>query len=175
MHRALAALIAFAVVLGATPPAGAGTLGDLYENGGFVDARLGDPIESFTGLELIGTDDAARTQTYIRRSDDLRIGGAEVDGVTYSFYDGRLYFISVRMTGTSNAEAVLAALQRTFGTGIETGTRPNERIWPTAKVFVLYDLDAATKRGLVAMTSSAIHAQMRMDRVPPPAHIDDSR
>jgi hypothetical protein len=77
------------------------------------------------------------------------------------------------MTGRTNAESVLAALERTFGTGIETGTRPNERIWPGGKVFVLYDLDAETQRGVAAMTSSAIHARLRHARNARPARIDD--
>jgi len=133
-------------------------------SGGFVDAQLGDPIESFTGLTLIGTDETARTKTYIRRSDDFRVGGVAVDGVTYSFYEGRLYFISVQMTGRQDAESVFAALEQTFGPGIETGTRPHEHIWPGGNVFVLYDFDPETNRGLAAMTSAPIQARIRLDR-----------
>jgi len=169
MLRAAAPLLAFAVALALSEPVGAGALGDLYKEGGFVDAKLGDPIESFTGLTLIGKDEAARTETYIRRSDYFQVGGAKVDGVTYSFYEGRLYFISVQMTGRQNAEAVLAALERTFGPGVETGNRPNEHIWPREKVFVLYDLDPETNRGMAAMTSTSIQARMRLDRGAPPS------
>ena len=76
----------------------------------------------------------------------------------------RLYFISIRMSGRENAEGVLAALRSTFGDSIETGNRPNEHVWTGGNVFVLYDLDSMTGRGMAAMTSSAIHAQMRLDR-----------
>jgi hypothetical protein len=145
-------------------PAAAGTLGKLAADGGFVDARLGDPIESFAGLERIGVDADAGTETYLRHSDVFTVGGARVDSVTYSFYQGRLYFISIRMTGRENAQAVLNALKATFGDCIETGNRPNELIWTGGEVFVLYDLDAESGRGMAAMTSAPIHAQMRMDR-----------
>ena len=183
MLHAVAPLLAFALVLAVSAPGAAGTLSKLHEDGGFVDAQLGDPIESFTGLKLIGADEVARTKTYIRRSDDFRVGGVQVDGITYSFYDGRLYFISVQMTGRQNAESVFAALERTFGPGIETGTRPNEHIWPGGKVFVLYDLDPETHRGLAVMTSAPIQASMRPDRSTPlaperaarlPAPIDEA-
>jgi hypothetical protein len=183
MLHAVAPLLAFALAFTVSAPGAAGTLGELHEDGGFVDAQLGDPIESFIGLKLIGADEAARTQTYIRRSDDFRVGGVEVDGVTYSFYEDRLYFISVQMTGRQNAEAVFAALERTFGTGIETGIRPNEHIWPGGKVFVLYDLDPETHRGLAVMTSAPVQAHMPPDRSTPlaperaarlPAPIDEA-
>ncbi|MFQ5416903.1 MAG: HD-GYP domain-containing protein, partial [Myxococcota bacterium] len=59
---------------------------------------------------------------------------------------------------------VLGALERTYGDAISTGTRPNEQIWPGGEVFVLYDVDSETGRGLAAMTSAPIHAQMRQDR-----------
>ncbi len=183
MLHAVAPFLAFAVALAVSAPGAAGTLGELHEDGGFVDARLGDPIESFTGLKLVGADGVARTKTYIRRSDDFRVGGVAVDGVTYSFYEGRLYFISVQMTGRQNAESVFAALERTFGPGIETGTRPNEHIWAGEKVFVLYDFDPETHRGLAVMTSALVQARMRLDRSTPlaperaarlPAPIDDA-
>ena len=54
---------------------------------------------------------------------------------------------------------------------METGVRPNERIWAGGKTFVLYDLDVGTKRGMAAMTSSAIHARMRQVRSTSPARI----
>ena len=170
-HSVLRVLFAAFFVL-VVVPAGAGSLGDLSEDGGFVDARLGDPIESFVGLERIGGDPEARTETYIRNSDTFTVGGAKVDSVTYSFYAGRLYFISIRMSGREDAEAVLTALRATFGDGIETGSRPNERVWTGGKVFVVYDLDAETERGMAAMTSASIHSQMRMDRSATPARID---
>jgi hypothetical protein len=173
MLRAVAPPLVFLLALAVSAPGGAGGLGELHEEGGFVDAKLGDPIESFPGLKLIGTDEAARTKTYIRHSDDFRVGGVEVDGVTYSFYDGRLYFISVKMTGRENAESLFAALERTFGSGVETGTRTNEHIWPGGKVFVLYDFDPETHRGMAAMTSVPIQARMRLDRRALSTPIDD--
>jgi len=183
MLHAVAPLLAFALALAVSAPGAAGTLGELHEDGGFVDAQLGDSIESFTGLTLVGADGVAGTKTYVRRSDDFRVGGVAVDGVTYSFYEGRLYFISVQMTGRQDAESVLTALKRTFGPGVETGTRPNEHIWAGENVFVLYDLDPETNRGLAVMTSAPIQARMRIDQgtsLAPeraarlPAPIDDS-
>jgi hypothetical protein len=160
---ALAALVSALIAL----PAVADELGALLEQGGFESARLGDPIEAFDGLELLGQNPEAGTATYRRRGDELRIGGAAIDGVTYSFYDGRLYFISVQMTGEKNAAAIRRALEAAYGDGIATGAHPNEHIWPGSGVFVLYDLDAKTNRGMAAMTSSPIHARMRLDRTAP--------
>jgi hypothetical protein len=173
MRHAVFAFLVSALTLAVATSSAGGGLAELHEDGGFVDAKLGDRIESFVGLKLIGADGAARTKTYIRRSDTFRVGGAKVDDVTYSFYEGSLYFISIRMTGRENAEAVLATLEQTFGPSIETGTQPNERIWAGGKVFILYDLDPKTQRGMAAMTSSPIHARMRMDRSAVPGRIDD--
>lgn len=172
MSRSQTILLCLALCFGVAAPAAAGSLGDLFEQGGFVDAKLGDPIESFVGLERVGTDPEAGTETYVRHSDVFNVGGAKVDSVTYSFYQGRLYFISIRISGNDNASAVLDALTDTFGESMETGNRPNERVWTGGDVFVLYDLDDATERGLAAMTSTPIHARMRMDRSSLPAHLD---
>jgi hypothetical protein len=169
-HSAI--LLSSALFLLFVAPVGAGTLGDLAEDGGFVDARLGDPVESFDGLERIGVDSKARTETYIRNSDSFTVGSHRVDSVTYSFYDGRLYFISIQTTGRKNAEAVLSELKSTYGEGIETGNRPNEHVWTSGNAFVVYDLDAETGRGMMAMTSAPIHAQMRLERISTPARID---
>jgi len=164
MPRSIVLLLSNVLLLAFIAPATAGSLGELVASGGFVDAKLGDPIESFAGLERIGVDAEAGTETYVRNSDVFTVGGVRVDSVTYSFYEGRLYFISIRMSGRENAEGVLTALRATFGDSIETGNRPNEHVWTGGNVFVLYDLDAMTDRGMAAMTSSAIHAQMRLDR-----------
>ena len=172
MSRTQTCLLTVALSLTIVAPASAGTLGDLVERGGFIDAKLGDPIESFAGLERIGTDPEAGTETYVRHSDVFIVGGTQVDSVSYSFYEGRLYFISIRMTGLENAQAVLAALTETFGASIQTGNRPNERVWTGADVFVLYDLDEESHRGLAAMTSAPIHARMRTDRTNLPPEID---
>jgi len=168
----LANLLSVALLLLFVAPASAGTLGNLAVEGGFVDARLGDPVESFAGLQRIGADPEARTETYIRHSDTFTVGSSRVDSVTYSFYDGRLYFISIQTAGRENAEAVLAELQSTYGEGIETGNGPNEHVWTSGNVFVVYDLDEKTGRGMTAMTSAPIHAQMRMERNSTPARID---
>jgi hypothetical protein len=173
MLRAVAPFLVFLLALVASAPGGAGGLGELYEEGGFLDAKLGDSIESFPGLKLIGSDEEARTKTYVRLSDDFRVGGIDVDGITYSFYEGRLYFISVKMSGREDAESLFSALERTFGPGAKTGSRPNEHIWSGQKVFVLYDFDAETLRGMVAMTSVPIQERMRLDRLSPSTPIDD--
>lgn len=162
-----APLLALLVGLLLAGPGAAEGLGALLAQGGFESARLGDPIDAFEGLELLGRDDEADTATYRRRGDLLRIDGAAIDAITYSFYDGRLYFISVQMTGTQNALAVRRALTATYGEGIATGTHPNEVIWPGGEVFVLYDLDPGSQRGMAAMTNSPIHAQMRLERSAP--------
>ena len=70
-------------------PAGADELGAILEQGGFESARLGDPITSFNGLERLGADGESNTVTYRRRGDELRIDGAVIDGIAYSFFDGR--------------------------------------------------------------------------------------
>jgi hypothetical protein len=76
------------------------------------------------------------------------------------------------MTGIENARAVLASLTEVFGAGIATENRPNERVWTGGDVFVLYDLDETSHRGMAAMTSTPIHARMRMDQTSLPARID---
>jgi len=164
MHRGIASLWVALLVLGLSGSSSAGGLAPLHPDGGFVDAPLGAPLASIAGLHRIGRDANAGTETYIRHSDDLRVGGVDADAVTYSFYDGRLYFVSIQITGADDARAVLSALEQTFGDGIATGVHPNEQIWPGGGVFVLYDFDPNSGRGIAAMTSVPIHAQMRLDR-----------
>jgi hypothetical protein len=164
MRHSVAVLFAALLAFGGAPAVRAGGLGALHRDGGFVDAPLGARLESVAGLTPIGSDAREGTETYVRRSDALRVGGVDVDRVTYSFYRGRLYFVSIQMSGPKNARGVRAALEATFGEGIATGAHPNERIWPGGSVFVLYDFDPQTGRGLAAMTSTPIHAQMRLER-----------
>ena len=156
--RGLALLLAF--LTGVVGIAAAADLAALDAQDGFRDARFGAAFESFEGLELL-TDRAARGSTlYVRPGDELRLGEATLDGVTYGFHAGRLYFVILFTSGERNARATLAELERAYGAGVRGPGEALEYVWRGRGVLLHYRVDPATSMGMVSLTSLRVDARV---------------
>lgn len=160
MPRRLALTLA---LLFATGAAADGGLADLDAEDGFRDARFGSAFESFSGLALLTDDGARRTTLYLRPGDDLRFGGATLDGVTYGFYAGRLYFVTLFSSGARNARETLAELERAYGPGTRVPGNALEYSWHGSRVLLHYRLDPATSMGMVTLTGLEMDARVEAD------------
>lgn len=137
-------------------PASAGDLAALDADNGFAGASLGEPVESFEGLELISERAARGTRLYTGTGEMPRLGQARLDDVTYGFYRGRLFFLALFTSGRSNAEAALAALEEYYGPGTPVPGEAAEYVWQGDRVTLHYREDPVTRMGMVGFTDRTV-------------------
>jgi hypothetical protein len=169
MLRRLAA--AATLWLTAIAPAFAGGIDALDAADGFRDARFGARVESFEGLELLSASGARGMDVYVRPSDVLQLGAATLDGVTYGFYRGELYFVALFTSGTRNSEAALLQLEKDYGPGTRLSGQANEYVWRGRKVMLHFRTDPITAMSMIGLTSLPIDARVRAARDAVPAAI----
>lgn len=166
-------LAVVALLLLGVASAHAGSVDVLDAEDGFRGARFGTPIESFQDLELISSRGAGGTRLYVRASEELRLGGAVLDGVTYGFYQGDLYFVALFTSGARNADAALAQLERVYGPGRKLDGATREYVWKGKRVSLYFREDAVTSMGMVGITSLSIDRRVKTDRISVPANAAD--
>jgi hypothetical protein len=161
MPRSL--VLALVCQLALAAAAVAGDLEALDAQNGFRDAQFGAPFESFRGFALLSDRGARGSTLYVRPADELRFGKASLDGVTYGFYAGRLYFVTLFSSGARNGRAVLAELERAYGPGQRSASDADEYVWRGSRVLLHYRLDPATGMGMVALTGVQMDARVEAD------------
>lgn len=145
-----------ASLLLAAAPAWSGDLEALDAANGFEGARLGTPVDSFDGLELVTSHGARGTAVYTREGLAPKLGDAQLDDVTYGFYQNRLYFVALFTSGRRNAQAALAALREAYGPGTRLPGEASEYIWQGDRVVLHFREDPVTRMGMVGFRSREI-------------------
>jgi hypothetical protein len=138
-----------------------GTLEALSEKYGFRDAHFEAPLSSFKDMVLL--DPRKSSKVYYRRSDSRKIGGAEVKGIYYTFYKGRLSSVSIITKGIEDSRALLAALQAQYGPGEQANERIEKYEWPANRVKMVYDQNIITDDATVLLISTYMAHQQGAD------------
>jgi hypothetical protein len=83
---------------------------------GFRGIKWGDPLPK-EGLKLIEKKQFSGKvlASYKRSSDELKIGSAKLESITYLFWDGRLYLIVIACSGSDNHRSLLNAFKERLG------------------------------------------------------------
>jgi hypothetical protein len=159
MLRRLA--VAAALWLAAIAPALAGGLDALDAEDGFRDAHFGARVESFEGLELLSARGARGMMVYLRPTDVLQFGDAMLDSVTYGFYQSERYFVALFASGSRNARAALAHLEKAYGPGTKLSENADEYVWRGRKVTLHFRVDPVTAMSMIGLTSVPIDGRVQ--------------
>lgn len=83
---------------------------------GFRGIKWGDPLPK-EGMKLIEKKQYAGKvlSSYKRTADELKIGSANLESLSYLFWDGRLYAINITCTGSDNQRAIFHAFKEKLG------------------------------------------------------------
>ncbi len=130
----------------------AGNLDDLDRDHGLPDARLGAPLKSFTGLQLV--EDSGRWLTYKIPGEKLKYAGNEVTSIKYNFFKDQLYSIDVTFDNKTTCKRLLKMLEQNYGTVhsfetrklAEADTELETREWTASKTYLVFK-NAADHRG----------------------------
>ena len=158
MIRSLVAVML--LCLGATS-ALAGGVGKLDDQNGYRGIEFGTSPDSVEGFELISDRGAGGTEIYALVSESLELGDATLDGVTYGYFDDKLYFVALFTSGRGNGIKALAALEEKYGKGTPVISEAKEYIWHGRRVTLHFREDSATHMGMIGFTSVSLAAQVR--------------
>lgn len=89
---------------------------DVFESG-----KLAQRLSSFPGLTLV--EKLGHWTTYTRPSDKLRFQGAELNSISYNFYDDIFYSAHVEVLGSGNVQKLLKWVEKTYGPSHTTDIR----------------------------------------------------
>jgi hypothetical protein len=118
-----------------------GTLAYLDAKNGFRDLTFGDPPTP----EMDLVTDAGDLKTYVRPSDDLTLGGAQLQTIGYRFYKDCLYSVAIIAKGYANGVAILEVLRQAYGKGEQPNQFLDEFLWRGRRVWVLYGRQRVTE------------------------------
>lgn len=96
-----------------------GSVSRAADPGGFRDLPWGAELERLAdrGFEKIPLPKGivSRVESYKRRDDDPKVGGATAEAITYNFLWGRLYSVAVDFTGYENLLRITDYCEGLFG------------------------------------------------------------
>lgn len=131
----------------------------LEEKYGFRDAHFEADTSDFKDLVLQAKD--KDTRMYLRSGDKLMVGDAQLSGITYFFYRGKLSYITIEAKGYTNSRALLGALNAQYGPGEKRNPYVDKYWWSTKRVVATYTESSATSDALVMMSSKPMNQQER--------------
>lgn len=133
----------------------------LDETNGFRAYHFGDDISKFPHLTVVEQD--AHTTFYKSAQEHLRVGRAELKELTYAFYKGKLFYISLGTDGLTNSRALLEALQAQYGGGSKSNPSLESYYWLGKQVTLHYQEDSRTGSARVSFASAPISQQKHED------------
>lgn len=115
MHTKVISLLLFlAVSLSCpVPAAAADDFSGAPDLAGFRGMKWGSNRTDFSGLALFNYDPII--QRYIRKGDNLQIGGVELESIIYNFYKGRFMGVSIETRGADEWKRLKAMMLDKFG------------------------------------------------------------
>jgi hypothetical protein len=146
------------------PPSEAGTITDLDAKYGFRDLKFDSDFDSNGGFLKIGEIGDGGLIAYSRPLDSLRIGEADLSGITYSFYRNKFHSVHLNVVdeGEFNrlAEVLLKAYGRpqSFTEGVDT------YLWQGALTSIFLDWDFARDSGVAVIGSTILKDRVASDK-----------
>jgi len=129
---------------------------------GFRGIKLETPIDSLTGMVLIGDSAKGREKWYTRTYDNMQVGEYNLNNVFYVFFHGKLEKIIIVTKGLANSRGVLEMLQDLYGRGFKDDIR-EEYYWKGTKLTLLYDENSITNDAEIWFDCTNLSNQSRQE------------
>ena len=127
---------------------------------GFRGIRWGTNINSLAGFIYQGDSSKSDdTRSYKKTDDQLSIGAANIDSITYLFWRDRLSVVLISYTGLSNFSALKAALDEKYGSSVRLNRFLNEYLWDRASGAAMIKINDVSKDGSIYMFSHELQKE----------------
>ena len=111
MKSLLVLLLSFMATTAFASPAG--------DAGGFRDLSWGTELAMLQGKGFDRVPEpkggSSRVESFRKKSDELKIGAATAEAITYNFLRGRLYSVAIDFSGYDNLQGIMAYCGGRFG------------------------------------------------------------
>lgn len=122
----------------------------------------GASTSAFPSLEL--REESGDSKFYSDPTEDLSIGNAALQSITYGFYKDQLFAVLIRFEGYSNAREVLLAAEGKFGSPVRPNKYLERRFWGLqSNVNINYDYSEVTKKGALTYIYVPVRNQNKGD------------
>ncbi|MFC1886440.1 hypothetical protein ACFLZM_05230 [Thermodesulfobacteriota bacterium] len=123
-------------------------------NDGFRDMRWGDSVSDKKEFQFIGTDPSyGGVKKYIRITDNLKIGGAELKRIVYNFWQNKLMSVTIKFQGYVNYNNLLEACIKRFGKPYRPNQFMEKYCWFDTNTYRLIKYSDILKNGSLHMSS----------------------
>jgi hypothetical protein len=134
----------------------------LDSQNGFGKATFGADISTFHDLELVKSDATTDTEFYNYLTDNLKVGGHKLTGITYGFYKDKLYYIELRMMGETNCRGIRELLSAQYGPSQSPDQAPT--IWWMGQQVTLRYTEAPVGYATIVLGSNQLAGQRLAQR-----------
>jgi hypothetical protein len=152
-------LLTLAVAALAGGAARAQSAADLDTKYGFRDLKFETDTTAIEGLERVEATPLKLTAK--RPADALKVGKATISSITYSFYQGKLYEVTLLTKGLVNSKALREALESQYGEGTPINAVSQDRDWNAKQVRLTYREDPAYHNGTIRFTHKKLNEQLQ--------------
>jgi len=115
------------------------------EPDGFRGIKWGTNISELN--DMLVADSGKDTVYYIRKNDTLKIGDADIDQISYGFYENRLFVVLVEDDGYLNFTKLKAILIDLYGKPEQPNRLMEKYFWTGGKVDIFFDYNEMSKNG----------------------------
>ena len=151
--------------LEARSPLGTQNLGlsGLRRTDGFRDIPWGAEVSNIKGMEPIEDDTGIDgVKEYMRSSDELKIGGTQIDRIVYAFLNGKFYTVTIWTRGLSNYESLRDTALKLFGRGRQSRQFKERYIWSDTSTDRMLEYLEKGQHGMLWMRSKAVNKRLNL-------------
>lgn len=87
----------------------------------FDSGKLGAPLSAFSGMTLV--EKIGAWETFTRPSDVLKFQGAKLNGISYHFFEKKLYSVHVEVMEKANVQKLVKWSEKAYGSGFRVDVR----------------------------------------------------
>lgn len=121
---------------------------------GFRNFVFETGIENYSNMKLLNGD--ATYKYYTCKDDTLSWGEYPLKEISYGFYKGKLYWISIKVNGYKNSRGVLRKLEGTYGKGRKFNEYSETHGWEGERVKMAYNENTFNKNAIINMWSQPV-------------------
>ena len=133
---------------------------------GIGDLKWGIRAAEVSGLELKQTDSGLTDVVeYVRPSDGLKLGEAELTSIVYAFWRGRLYTVTLWSRGPSNYTALRQAVFKQFGRGSRADPTTERYLWSNTDTDMMLKYTNDEEYGFFWMRGKDMDRKFKLSRM----------
>jgi hypothetical protein len=154
----------FMALIMVTITANGQNLKKLDEKYGFKDAIFEMSVTSFPDLvEISDSTTSGLGRAYARTGDDLKLGNAELESITYLFYKDKLSSIVIKTKGFANTKAMYDTFVQQYGRGYQSNRYIDEFTWWGKRTSMNIKKSSITSDGTLLMWSKPMYELQKKD------------